>query len=88
MAILDLITNEDLKKFKAELFEELKLFRNTDTVEQSYLRSSEVRKILRISPGTLQNLRIKELLPYEKIGSIFYYAKADIKQLLGEIGNS
>jgi|GEM_PF-3218082 len=34
MTILDLITNEDLKKFKAELFEELKLFRNTDTVEK------------------------------------------------------
>ncbi|RZM24340.1 MAG: DNA-binding protein [Pedobacter sp.] len=55
---------------------------------KQFLRSSEVRKMLKISSGTLQNLRIKGILPYEKIGGIFYYAHADIEQLLGEIGNS
>jgi hypothetical protein len=42
--------------------------------------------MLKISSGTLQNLRIKGLLRYEKVGGIFYYAYADIVQLMGEIG--
>jgi hypothetical protein len=90
MTTLDLITKEDLDSFKKELFEKLeKLNVNTQHYqEKKWLRSSEVRKLLKISSGTLQNLRIKGVLPYEKIGGIFYYAYADINQLMGEIGNS
>ncbi|MFP5082149.1 helix-turn-helix domain-containing protein, partial [Pedobacter sp. JCM 36344] len=59
-----------------------------DVQPKQWLRSSEVRKLLKISSGTLQNIRIKGILPYEKIGGILYYAYADIVQLLGEIGHS
>ena len=62
--------------------------KSDDVTITKWLRSAEVRKLLKISPGTLQNLRIKGTLPYEKIGGTFYYAYADIVQLMGEIGNS
>lgn len=87
---IEILTREELHKFKSELIEEIKqTIRTNETVtNKQFLRSSEVRKLLKISSGTLQNLRIKGILPYEKIGSIFYYAHGDIEQLLGEIGNS
>jgi hypothetical protein len=37
------------------------------------LKSSDVRKMLGISHGTLQNLRIKGVLPYQKLGGIMFY---------------
>lgn len=87
---IEILTREELHRFKSELSAEIKQTIRTDetVTNKQFLRSSEVRKVLKISSGTLQNLRIKGILPYEKIGGIFYYAHADIVQLLGEIGNS
>jgi Mn-dependent DtxR family transcriptional regulator len=86
---IEILTKEELQKFKSELIQEIKqVIKTNETVtSKQWLRSSEVRELLKISPGTLQNLRIKGILRYEKIGGIFYYAYADINQLMGEIGN-
>lgn len=90
MTTLDLITREDLDAFKRELYDRLDQLNitNEQSLEKKWLRSSEVRKLLKISAGTLQNLRIKGVLKYEKLGGIFYYAQSEIEQLLGEIGRS
>lgn len=90
MTTLDLITREDLDAFKRELYDKLDQLNitNEQSLEKKWLRSSEVRKLLKISAGTLQNLRIKGVLKYEKLGGIFYYAQSEIEQLLGEIGRS
>jgi len=52
--------------------------------EQSkqWLKSVEVRKLLKISPGTLQNLRINGTLRFTRIGSLLYYKQEDINKLL------
>ena len=49
---------------------------------KQWLKSKEVRKLLNISPGTLQTLRINKTLSYTKIGGILYYNNADIEKLL------
>ena len=87
---IEILTKEELQRFKSELIEEIKQIIKTDETATSrqWLRSCEVRKLLKISAGTLQNLRIKGILKYEKLGGIFYYAHSDISQLLGEIGKS
>ncbi len=86
---IEILTKEELQKFKTELIAEIKqAIRPDESVHKEWLRSSEVRKLLKISAGTLQNLRIKGVLRYEKLGGIFYYAHSDIEQLLGEIGRS
>ncbi len=86
---IEILTKEELQNFKKELIAEIKLAIKVDEpTHKQWLRSSEVRKLLKISAGTLQNLRIKGVLKYEKLGGIFYYAHSDIVQLLGEIGNS
>ncbi|WGQ11380.1 helix-turn-helix domain-containing protein [Pedobacter gandavensis] len=86
---IEILSKEELLQFKSELIQEIKqAIKSDDAPAKQWLRSSEVRTLLKISSGTLQNLRIKGILPYEKIGGIFYYAYSDIVQLLGEIGNS
>jgi hypothetical protein len=81
----EIITLEDLHKFRLELLDEIKkLIKQTPPDSQKeWLRSSEVRGILAISHGTLQNLRIRGTLPYRKVGGIMYYKYEDIMRLLG-----
>ena len=79
-----IITVEDLKEFKIELLEQIKKIvesQNTTSIKK-WLKSSEVRKLLNISSGTLQNLRINGTLAYTKIGGTIYYANQDIDKLL------
>jgi predicted site-specific integrase-resolvase len=51
---------------------------------KKWLKSYEVRELLNISPGTLQNLRINGTLPYTKIGGVMFYDYEDIKKILTE----
>lgn len=79
-----LITIEDLAAFKDELLHEIKklLSCSSDKSGKSFLRSSEVRKMLSISAGTLQNLRGNGTLPCTKVGGIFFYDQKDIARML------
>lgn len=80
---VDIITKRDLQEFKLELLQELKELLGTDDKPKAeWLRSSEVRKMLKISPGTLQNLRISSTLRSTKVGGIHYYNYDDIIDLL------
>ena len=85
MTTLDLITKQDLEQFKMELFAELKKLSISPAIEQSskqWLKSADVRRLLKISPGTLQNLRINGTLSYTTVGSILYYKYEDILKVL------
>ncbi len=77
---VEIITKEDLQIFKTELLDDIKkLLDSSGKLEsKKWLRSPEVRKLLGISPGTLQTLRINGTLPYSKIGSIIYYPYQDV----------
>ncbi|MEZ4970421.1 MAG: helix-turn-helix domain-containing protein [Flavobacteriaceae bacterium] len=65
-----MITTDDLRDFKIELMEEISnlLSKQANGSLKRYLRSTEVMEMLRISSGTLQNLRINGTLPYSKMG--------------------
>jgi hypothetical protein len=79
----EIITFEDLQKFRVQLLEDLrKLLQQPSPSPKQKLKSSEVRKMLGISHGTLQNLRIKNLIPYQKIGGLMFYKYDDIIKLL------
>ena len=78
-----IITTEDLYIFKQELLEDLKeLIANQCATPKKWMKSPEVRELLDISPGTLQNMRVNGTLPYSKIGGVIYYAYEDIFKLL------
>lgn len=80
---IEIITKEDLNEFRILLLSELKeLLKVNPQQAKQWLKSKEVRKLLNISPGTLQTLRINKTLTYTKIGGILYYDNADIDKLL------
>ncbi len=79
-----IITVEDLMEFKIDLLQEIKKMIQTaepNTVNK-WIKSKEVTKLLNISSGTLQNLRINGTLTYTKIGGTIYYDNTDIEILL------
>ena len=79
-----IITTDDLREFKIELLEDLKdLLKTTTSVKaKKYLKSAEIMEMLRVSPGTLQNLRINGTLPYTKVGGIIYYDAEEIQNVM------
>lgn len=83
MTTIEMITREDLTVFKNELLAEMKkIMAPGQGQSKQWLKSNEVRKMLAISPGTLQNLRINGTLRYTKIGGMMYYKLEDIQKLL------
>jgi hypothetical protein len=60
---------------------------NANKSNKEWLKSNEVRKLLGISPGTLQTLRITGTLNYSKIGGMMYYRYQDIMKLLEKGGS-
>lgn len=84
---VELITKEDLDNFKDEIIREIRgnryLKGKQGEQPREWLKSYEVRKLLGISAGTLQNLRLNGSLPYTKIGGLMYYKYGDIQKLMG-----
>lgn len=83
-----IITPEDLEKFKWELLSEIKELldkKQTKVIhkpEKVWLKSHQVQRMLGISSGTLQNLRINGTIPYSKVGGVLFYKKEDIEHIL------
>jgi hypothetical protein len=84
-----IITPEDLEQFKWDLLADIKeLFDKKqdkplqEKEERVWIKSHQVQRLLGISPGTLQNLRINGTIPYSKVGGILFYNKKDIEKIL------
>jgi hypothetical protein len=79
-----ILTVGDLEDFRARLLEQIKnlLQEVNGQPSKQWLKSTEVRKMLGISPGTLQNLRVNGTLSYTKIGGIVFYRYDEIAKLL------
>jgi hypothetical protein len=75
-----LVTIGDLEYFKNVLIEEIRALLKEDngTFRAQWIKSKDVRKILSISHGTLQNLRINGTLPFIKLGGTILYKYEDI----------
>ncbi|SEB01273.1 hypothetical protein SAMN05443667_11544 [Flavobacterium gillisiae] len=79
---IEILTKEDLNQFHKSLLEDIKeILKGKNEQSKKWLKSTEVRKLLNISPGTLQNLRINGTLTYTKVGGIIYYSDLDIEKL-------
>lgn len=77
------ITMNDLHQFKEQLFKELEtLLKPHASLSKKWLKSHEVKRLLKISAGTLQNLKSSGVLPYTKIGGVHFYDIDDIMKIL------
>ncbi|AUS05951.1 helix-turn-helix domain-containing protein [Tamlana sp. s12] len=81
---IKILTLEDLNEFKSELLGDIQnlMAEPQNEKPKKWIKSSEVRKMLSISAGTLQNLRINGTLPYTKFGSVIYYNAHLINEIL------
>jgi hypothetical protein len=79
-----LLTVGDLEIFRTELIQDIgDLLKNTISAPaKKWLKSTEVKKLLGISTGTLQNLRMNGSLSYSKVGGIIFYDQTEITKLL------
>jgi hypothetical protein len=89
------ITQEDLDIFKeelkSELISEIKTIiglpenkKVSEILGTTFLKSYQVREVLKISPGTLQNLRVNGTLPFTKIGGTILYSSEDIQKIVDQ----
>ncbi len=78
-----ILTTDDLNEFKIELIDEFKKLLRQNGLQpvKKWLKSPEIRKLLNISPGTLQNMRINGTLPFSKVGGVIYYDYDDIQKM-------
>ncbi|CAN5529963.1 helix-turn-helix domain-containing protein [soil metagenome] len=81
---IEIITKDDLEAFRTTLLNDIKLLLSAKQAEsKEWLRCADVRKILKISTGTVQNLRITGKLKSHKVGGIHFYKLTDIENMIG-----
>lgn len=88
---ISIVTQQDLQQLKTDLLasitqmkEELLENRSPKQPEVQLLKSHQVQRMLGISPGTLQNLRVNGTLPYSKVGGVIFYDKNEILRIIEE----
>jgi hypothetical protein len=80
---VEIVTKDDLNEFREKLLTDIKILLGKSPDEpKKWLKSYQVKNLLKISPGTLQNLRTNGTLPFTKIGGILYYKQEDIMKIL------
>lgn len=81
-----IVTVQHLEDFGERLLEEIKKMLPTvePKREKVWLKSSEVCKLLKVSPTTLFNLRENGTLPCTKISGVFYYDRDEIEKMLSD----
>lgn len=79
---IELVTLNDLNKLKEDIIKEIKSCIKSSETEDTWLKTSEVKKVLGCSEGTIINLRSSGLLPYSKIQGTIYIRKSDLNKLL------
>ena len=81
---MEIVTKEDLQVLRIQLLDDIKRLLGSKpmpTETQDWVKSAEARKILKASPGTLQNLRITGKLNPVKIAGTWYYSLKQINSL-------
>src|ERR1700743_3031966 len=70
-----LITGQDLERFRQRMIIDMEevIKKHLHITPKKWLRSYEVRKLLKISSGSLQRLKAKGTIPYTKIRGVHYF---------------
>ena len=80
---VNILTKEDLLIFQDELLKLIKALLSQSPVQtKRWLKTDEVKDVLKVSASTLQTLRINGTLTYSKLGGIIYYDYEHIENVL------
>ena len=83
------ITKDDLRQFGMLLINEMRAVMVANSVQEEraeaeWIKTRAVRKLLDISAGTLQNIRVTGKIRCKKVLGSYYYNKADLLELFSE----
>ncbi len=88
---VSIVTQQDLQELKTELITTLQEIKEQlldnqpqKQAEVELLKSHQVQRMLGISPGKLQNLRVNGTIPYSKVGGVIFYDKREILEIIEE----
>lgn len=81
-----IVTINDLEQFRAHLLSDLEKMMKEQSSHsgKKWLKSYEVKEMLSISQGTLQNLRNNGHLPFTKVGGIIFYEYKDVLKMVNK----
>ena len=82
---LEIISPEDLDKFRDSLLKDIGELLERErklSINNKWLRSNELMKILKMSNSTLQYLRDSGQIPFTKFGATIYYDRDDIHEIM------
>jgi hypothetical protein len=89
----EIVTKEDLRQFGLLLVDKIQaIFKDKDsgrkeTLEPEWIKSKSVRKLLDISAGSVQNLRMTQKVRFKKVLGSYYYNKEDLLKLFKDESN-
>src|SRR5665213_2301735 len=79
-----LVTIDDLQQMKQQIVEEIlsALRTQLQIPQKKWMKAHEVRRLLKISPGTLQTLKNRGIINYTKVGGVHFFNYEEIQRLL------
>ena len=83
----EIVTKEDLRQFGILLLDSVRTIiqenhrEKNELVHPEWMKSKSVRKLLDISAGSVQNLRITQKVRFKKVLGSYYYNKEDLLKL-------
>lgn len=83
------VTKDDLRQFGLLIIGEVRKLIQSDAgkkhdLHPEWLKSRVVRKLLDMSAGSLQNLRVTGKVRFKKVLGSYYYSKTDIMGLFND----
>lgn len=88
----EMVTKDDLRQFGLQLLDNMRiLFQESkqgqkEEIQPEWLKSKVVRKMLDISPGSVQNLRVRGKVRFKKLSGTYYYNREDLQKLFNDEG--
>lgn len=89
----EIITKEDLRQFGLQLLDKMRIIvqettpAQTELAQPEWLKSKAVKKLLDISAGSVQNLRVTQKVRFKKVLGSYYYNKEDLQKLFNDEPN-
>lgn len=82
---MEIVSKQDLEQFRIRMLSDIQQMLVGSLVppteEFDWLRSKAIRKMMDISPATLQNLRITGKIRHKKVMGSYYYNRSDLQKI-------
>jgi len=84
--MVQIVTMEEFQDFSQKVFEKLELIQNQQQGQGDgrWLKSNDVKRMLNISHGKLQQMRDRREINFTKVGGVIFYDREDINRILSK----